>query len=157
MPDAPIGQTTNYAIKKWAEGANTGGITMVPNPLPDASSVVRAHGLDYYLEEYGVPQLIKLDCEGAEWPGLMTSRRLGELPELLGEYHEVGGDYDHHDGRVYNLPYDHLTVKNLEHHLRTVGHFDRFESTRHHYEHYNPVLKRHFNLSWLGHFWAWRE
>lgn len=32
-------------------------------------------------------RLVKLDCEGAEWPILLTSRRLDRIETLCGEYH----------------------------------------------------------------------
>ncbi len=32
-------------------------------------------------------RLVKLDCEGSEWPILLTSRRLGLIDALCGEYH----------------------------------------------------------------------
>src|SRR5262249_24229438 len=35
----------------------------------------------------GRVRLVKLDCEGAEWPILFTSRRLGLGDAILGEYH----------------------------------------------------------------------
>ena len=35
----------------------------------------------------GRVRLVKLDCEGAEWPVLLTSRRLHLIDELCGEYH----------------------------------------------------------------------
>ena len=38
-------------------------------------------------------RLLKLDCEGAEWPILLTSRRLHLVDEIAGEFHEIGGDY----------------------------------------------------------------
>jgi FkbM family methyltransferase len=38
-------------------------------------------------------RLLKLDCEGAEWPILLTSRRLGLIDEICGEFHEIGGQY----------------------------------------------------------------
>ena len=39
----------------------------------------------------GRVRLVKLDCEGSEWPILLTSRRLRQVDALCGEYH--GGDY----------------------------------------------------------------
>jgi FkbM family methyltransferase len=39
-------------------------------------------------------RLIKLDCEGAEWPILFTSRRLHAVEEIVGEYHELAADDD---------------------------------------------------------------
>ncbi|HEX8164939.1 MAG TPA: FkbM family methyltransferase [Beijerinckiaceae bacterium] len=38
-------------------------------------------------------RLLKLDCEGAEWPILMTSRRLHLIDEICGEFHEIGGPF----------------------------------------------------------------
>lgn len=37
-------------------------------------------------------RLLKLDCEGAEWPILLTSRRLHLIEEITGEFHELSGD-----------------------------------------------------------------
>jgi FkbM family methyltransferase len=38
-------------------------------------------------------RLLKLDCEGAEWPALLTSRRLQLVDEIVGEFHEIGGPF----------------------------------------------------------------
>jgi len=38
-------------------------------------------------------RLLKLDCEGAEWPILLTSRRLHVVDEIVGEFHELGGPF----------------------------------------------------------------
>ena len=38
-------------------------------------------------------RLVKLDCEGAEWPILLTSQRLGLIDEICGEFHEIGGPH----------------------------------------------------------------
>jgi len=38
-------------------------------------------------------RLLKLDCEGAEWPILFTSQRLHLVDEIAGEFHEIGGPY----------------------------------------------------------------
>jgi FkbM family methyltransferase len=38
-------------------------------------------------------RLIKLDCEGAEWPILLTSRRLHLIDTICGEFHELGGRF----------------------------------------------------------------
>lgn len=48
---------------------------------------VPAIALDEILGELGPIRLAKLDCEGAEWPILFTSRRLGQIRALCGEYH----------------------------------------------------------------------
>ena len=38
-------------------------------------------------------RLLKLDCEGAEWPILLTSQRLDLIQEICGEFHEIGGEF----------------------------------------------------------------
>ena len=38
-------------------------------------------------------RLLKLDCEGAEWPVLLTSQRLDLIDEICGEFHEIGGEF----------------------------------------------------------------
>jgi FkbM family methyltransferase len=38
-------------------------------------------------------RLLKLDCEGSEWPILLTSQRLHLIDEICGEFHEVGGPF----------------------------------------------------------------
>ena len=38
-------------------------------------------------------RLLKLDCEGAEWPIVLTSRRLHLIDQIVGEFHEIGGTF----------------------------------------------------------------
>ena len=38
-------------------------------------------------------RLLKLDCEGSEWPILLTSQRLDLITEICGEFHEIGGQF----------------------------------------------------------------
>ena len=42
----------------------------------------------------GSVTLLKLDCEGSEFPILFTSKLLGKVNAICGEYHEMGGEYD---------------------------------------------------------------
>ena len=35
--------------------------------------------------------LVKLDCEGSEWPILLSSGRLDLVDAIVGEFHEIGG------------------------------------------------------------------
>ena len=39
-------------------------------------------------------RLLKLDCEGSEWPILFTSHTLHLIDEICGEFHEIGEKYD---------------------------------------------------------------
>lgn len=38
-------------------------------------------------------KMLKIDCEGAEFPLLFTSRTLAFIDNICGEFHEIGGDY----------------------------------------------------------------
>jgi FkbM family methyltransferase len=50
-------------------------------------------------------RLLKLDCEGAEWPILFTSHRLRLIDQICGEFHEIGGEYlEISEGRQFNEP-----------------------------------------------------
>jgi FkbM family methyltransferase len=39
-------------------------------------------------------RLLKIDCEGAEWPILFTAQKLQVVQEVCGEFHEYGGEFD---------------------------------------------------------------
>ena len=66
-------------------------------------------------------RLLKLDCEGSEFPILLTSKKLKQIDEIVGEFHEFGGDYDHCQAN-FNLPYyDRYTVEVLLTHLQSQG------------------------------------
>lgn len=47
-------------------------------------------GLDGIIETYGPISLLKIDAEASEYPILYTSRRLREIPSIVGETHAVG-------------------------------------------------------------------
>ena len=72
-------------------------------------------------------RLLKLDCEGAEWPILLTSHRLHLIDEICGEFHEIGGDYvEISEGREIREPifrYDgaNLTIELLIKFLTDAG------------------------------------
>ena len=48
--------------------------------------------LDEVLREFPQVRLLKLDCEGSEWPILMTSSELGRVEAVCGEFH-LTADY----------------------------------------------------------------
>ena len=50
---------------------------------------VLAVGLDVVLERLGRVHLMKIDCEGSEWPILLTSRRLDQVDEIVSEWHTI--------------------------------------------------------------------
>ena len=51
---------------------------------------VPAVGLDEILSKFERVTLLKLDCEGSEFPILLTSRELARVDEIVGEVHEIG-------------------------------------------------------------------
>lgn len=67
---------------------NTGACRIAP---PGLGQPVAAVALDALIDEVTAGgkrvRLLKLDCEGAEWPVLLTSRRLERVDALCGEYH----------------------------------------------------------------------
>lgn len=68
--------------------ANTGAVQARPGTCGPAADAVPFDDLVAELTVGGRRlRLVKLDCEGAEWPVLFTSRRLGAIDELCGEYH----------------------------------------------------------------------
>jgi FkbM family methyltransferase len=53
-----------------------------------AGDDVAVIGLDRILERFDRVKLLKLDCEGSEFPILLTSRCLGRVERIVGELHE---------------------------------------------------------------------
>jgi FkbM family methyltransferase len=82
-------------------GDNTGGGTVlfrgqtvdlelqaiVGEPAGAQSTSVIA--LDEILKQFARVRLLKLDCEGSEFPILLTSQLLERVEQVLGEYHEI--------------------------------------------------------------------
>ena len=88
------------ALHFWrsSDGANAGGGTLIwdtDGPLVDAVP------LDEVID--GVTgngarrvDLLKIDCEGAEFPILLTSNRLSRIERIVGEYHELRAELPRH-------------------------------------------------------------
>lgn len=75
---------------------NTGGGDVLWNDQGESLPKVAFDDLLLTLTNHGEQniRLLKLDCEGAEWPILLTSEHLHLIDEICGEYHEIGGEYD---------------------------------------------------------------
>ena len=70
-------------------GINHGGGNIL---FEDGDGIpVPVEALDSILSNIRHVRLMKLDCEGSEWPVLFTSRFLECVDEIIGEYHEIGG------------------------------------------------------------------
>ena len=100
--------------------ANAGGGTVIwdtDGPLVDAVPFDDVVG---DVSENGRRRisLLKIDCEGAEFPILLTSHRLGCIDRIVGEYHELRAALPHH----VRLPgCEQFTVEILAAHLETFG------------------------------------
>lgn len=56
---------------------------------PGGTVPVQGVGLDTLLKELGSVRLVKLDCEGSEYPALFTAKELRRAEEIVGEYHAL--------------------------------------------------------------------
>ena len=79
---------------------NTGGGSVI---WADEGTVVPKLAFDDLMTEITEggrkrARLVKLDCEGSEWPILLTSRTLGWIDEICGEFHEIGSPHPGIDG-----------------------------------------------------------
>lgn len=88
------GPTARLRVLASFDPANTGGGVVEEAAAGDG---VEATPLDVVLSElvtrHRVPRirLLKLDCEGSEYPILLTSRALHLVEQVCGEYHESAG------------------------------------------------------------------
>jgi len=58
-------------------------------PVEANQSQVHAVPLDEVLGRFPRVKLLKLDCEGSEYPILLTSTQLVKVERIVGEYHEI--------------------------------------------------------------------
>jgi FkbM family methyltransferase len=98
-------------------GPNTGGHAVVYNNdgLP-----IQTVGLDDILREAtdgfrGRIRLLKIDCEGAEYPILFSAKHLNVIEEICGEYHEIDPEVVPLRARVKGMPkkLDRHALKNF--------------------------------------------
>ena len=99
-------------------------------------------------------RLLKLDCEGAEWPILLTSRRLHLIDEIVGEFHEIGGTF-------LEIGEDRLSKAHVFHSDRVAGfmveEFVRFLNDAGFGVTYRRHLRPNGALEGYGLFFATRE
>ncbi len=126
--------------------ANTGGGNVVWADKGQAVEVVAFDDIINQVTENGKKRvkLVKIDCEGSEYPILLTARTLHLVDAICGEFHEMGGAYDTHTIPEHaQVPgYERFTIQELVNMLQQAG----------------------FSMSWtrhgqtnIGHFFAVRE
>jgi FkbM family methyltransferase len=104
---------TGLGLANPLDPRNTGG----PRVCAAGGEEVPGIGLDELVERAGGRvRLAKLDCEGAEWPALLTAGRLGAIEEICGEYHL--GDF----ANAFRCPdFPPFTLDLLREHLARAG------------------------------------
>lgn len=70
---------------------NTGGGSVL---IDKGTEMVPTIQLDHILNSFDYVDLLKLDCEGAEFPILLGSSLLHKIKRIVGEFHEYGGEFD---------------------------------------------------------------
>jgi FkbM family methyltransferase len=100
--------------------ANAGGGTLIwDTDGPPVETVPFDEAIDAVTER-GARRidLLKIDCEGAEFPILLTSSRLHLIDRIVGEYHELRAELPRH----VRIPgYDQFAVDMLAAHLERAG------------------------------------
>ena len=69
-------------------------------------------------------RMVKVDCEGAEYPILLTSKTLHLVDAIVGEFHEFGSDDEPHPdvNEILRVPgHDRFTIKVLKKALESAG------------------------------------
>ena len=69
----------------------------------------------------------------AEFPILLTSNRLHQVDEIVGEIHEFGGEFDDHQPSFHLPHYNRYTIDLLIAHLQLQG----FTTEYHRHKQYN--------------------
>lgn len=82
---------TTLSFVEASDRRNTGGGNVWSST---EGNLVPAIALDEVLEKLPYVTILKLDCEGSEFPILFSSKLLGRVNSIVGEYHEFEGDYD---------------------------------------------------------------
>lgn len=88
---------------------NTGGGSCVPHAFGNVSVLP----LDFLIRLAGKVDLVKLDCEGAEWPILHTSKEINNVGRVIGEWHSHLADMFQAESPTDNVKYSEESLKIL--------------------------------------------
>ncbi|HXI31934.1 MAG TPA: FkbM family methyltransferase [Vicinamibacterales bacterium] len=110
------------ALHFWrsTDRANAGGGTLIWETDGPLVETVRFDDVIDEISDRGRRQigLLKIDCEGAEFPILLTSKRLACIDRIVGEYHELRAALPQH----VRLPgCEQFTMDLLTAHLEATG------------------------------------
>src|SRR5262249_30710875 len=127
-PEAPLTHSGHVDINTGSGTVLFGGRAWDVHTqvlLDDASSTkqaVPAVTLDEILGRFERVKLLKLDCEGSEFPMLLTSGLLARVKQITGEFHEVSPEiYAALDPRAQVPGFVEYRVQNLVARLEQFG------------------------------------
>ena len=102
-------------------GPNTGGGSVMWATTGEAMDVVALDDILRRVTEDGRRRvrLLKIDCEGSEYPILLTSRLLHLIDHIHGEYHEIAAQDIPPSSRIEGI--DSFTRHVLVRHLKDAG------------------------------------
>jgi FkbM family methyltransferase len=101
---------------------------------PEHTVEVEEFTLGYLVEEYGLPYLLKLDCEGGEW-AVLAEPIIADIPVIVGEYHPWAGNptgvteefTDNHEHLLALLDLSHRVVFPDDLPSDTTSHFEAYK------------------------------
>jgi FkbM family methyltransferase len=120
-------------------GSNTGGNNSIGREGIPVATIPFDAAVDLALASTGREslRLVKMDCEGAEWPILLTTHRWNRIDALVGEYHTINNPADWPAAAVEG--YAVYNSELLEKVLKRYG--------------YETIVE---HGPGLGKFWAWK-
>jgi FkbM family methyltransferase len=109
---------------------NTGHGLAREGYIPEHKITVEEFTLTGLTNEYGVPNLLKIDCEGGEW-AVLAEPVISSVPVILGEYHPWSGSSvdaeveftDNHERLLALLDASHAVTFPDDIPSDTAGHF----------------------------------
>lgn len=156
-----------YELAVWRSDIQTNCVHYTPseqawrtgggNVLLETGKLVRCIAFDdvinYVIQRHKRVDLVKIDCEGAEWPILLTANNLDLIDNIYGEYHEIGGP------RMASLKPDQVHPRKIPKYAQ-VGDYKEYTaellwaylSSAGFSVRYEPAQR-----PWKGNFWATRS
>jgi len=99
------------------EETNTGGINCVLSPDGTGTPTI---SMDDIIDLAGYVHILKMDCEGGEYPGLLKCTKLNRVDAIVGEYH---GHATETIGGLKNYLQSNGFSVGLEPTIEPLGHF----------------------------------
>lgn len=91
---------------------NTGGFALDRDGWQERGEVA-AITFDDLVDDWPAIRLLKLDCEGAEWPILQTAKRIDRVQCIVGEYHVCHRSTFEDISPIFCDAYDKVWLKHL--------------------------------------------